>query len=223
MQKLYEKIIGIAQGKKQAAINDADVVILACAMLSSYRGEKSIIKSLKAGMAGETKYAMLSLAIRRYTMSLDSTVFDGCKGVNDNLDTLLGIVQLGISTGANIEQNLDNFCTNLAEGIARKNTIRSKTEDMRILSLIGITFFFPLFSGITSSIAASTLSQGSGAKLSDGLRIIGISYTAIALFITNAFTRPGRGMLLAIKASLPLAAVAASLQTISYYLASYAL
>ncbi|MDE1870600.1 MAG: hypothetical protein KGH71_06595, partial [Candidatus Micrarchaeota archaeon] len=91
------------------------------------------------------------------------------------------------------------------------------------LSLVGIVFFFPLFSGITASIVLSSLTGPSAIAIVNGLRLIGAGYIVLATLITNSLLKPARTILSLVRDSLPMVIFGCTLQAIAYSFASYAI
>lgn len=208
-------------GKKDS-FSDAEISALALNLLTNYRKTNSAIKSLDLVLGGDLKYGKFAQIVSRHRLSSTSCIKKE-HFVGGNLNILLNILDIGIRNGTDISKNLEDFLEWIDAKIENENKIRSKVNGMQVLSLIGIAFFFPLFSGITASIVRSSLSGPSANTTVTGLRLIGIGYVFLVALITNSFLNPSRKLLSAVQASIPIAAIGFLLQTAAFTFSSYAL
>ncbi|MGI0141856.1 MAG: hypothetical protein ACREBF_04390 [Candidatus Micrarchaeales archaeon] len=220
MKKQFHRLISIFSARKEGKYSSADISALSLSTLVNYNSSGSALKAFSTSVLNDQKYRDLrEYAIKRYFSSEDPEP----KTSNPALQILLTIVGIGIRTGANISKNLEDFNNWLNLKAEKENSVRSKVNGMQILSLIGVVFFFPLFSGITASIVNNAVVGAGNKAISNGIRIIGIVYVSIILFITNSFAKPMQSLSKTIVTSSPLILTSFALQTIAYSLASYAI
>ncbi|MDE1850567.1 MAG: hypothetical protein KGH54_02105 [Candidatus Micrarchaeota archaeon] len=222
MQRLSRLICRARELGKQDSVSDAEISAFALNLLTNYRKNNSALKSLQESTGSDPKYRKFAAVSRKYLLS-NLTAIERAHFEEPNLNMLLGIVHIGITTGADITKNLEDFLEWIDAKIERENRVRSKVSGMQVLSLLGIVFFFPLFSGITASIVRSSLTGPAAASTVTGLRLIGIGYVLIATLITNSLLNPSRGLIAILKSSLPMAFLGCALQTIAYTFSSYAI
>jgi len=208
-------------GKKDS-FSDAEISSLAVNLLANYRKGNSALKSLEISSGGDLKYKRIAILAKRYLLS-NAEGLEKSPFTETNLNILLKIIHIGIITGTDISKNLEDFAEWMDAKMEKENKIRSKVNGMQILSLVGIVFFFPLFSGITASIVRSSLTGISAGTIVNGLRLIGMGYIVIATLITNSLLKPARTIVSLLRDSLPMALFGCILQTVAYTFSSYAI
>jgi len=153
---------------------------------SRYTKGKSAIKSLASISNSSNEVVRYSLA--NYWLS-------GCKprieDENKNTKNLLDIAFLGASTGVNISKGIELLKDGIEKERQKEEKVEAKAKGMNTLSKMGVTFFFPLFSGISINIIKSSLALSSNIhslSMISMFSIVSVAYTAIILFIGKLFS-----------------------------------
>ncbi|MDE1845817.1 MAG: hypothetical protein KGH53_00840 [Candidatus Micrarchaeota archaeon] len=201
-------------------LSENEIASLAKEVLHNYRGNRALLRSVEKSLVPGKKYKSFLKFINSAKLGL---IHEFGSLINKNPESssiLLGILTLGLQSGANIERNLESFHSTLMKRIELRNKVKSKVNGMQVITLLGLIFFFPLFSGIAASIASySIASQSAKSYVSAAIRTLCIAYVSIILVITNSFIEPWKGVRSALFKALPFALFAAILQYGSYYFA----
>lgn len=75
---------------------------------------------------------------------------------DDNTKELIEIIGISLQNGTDIKNNLDLFISRLESEMENKNQSIQSSLNMNTLSILGVSFFVPLFGGIGSSIISSS-------------------------------------------------------------------
>ncbi len=191
---------------------DEDVVKLARRLNSYYQNSHSLMKSL--GHAGrDSELLKCEISHLRCTGALPEHVFFE----NKRMGEFVKIVAFGIENGANVERTLLMFAVRLELEIKRKNRIREKTGGLQALTLIGMSVFFPLFSGISTIIISSSLGLfDKGADvIGRNFLSVAIAYVFIILYLSSAFAHSERSPLKNVSSLAPYLALAVAIILIS--------
>ncbi len=124
---------------------------------------------------------------------------------NKQFQDLMRIVLLGVSTGANVERALSLFIKRLEYQINANNRMKAKVGAAQTLTKLGMSLFFPLFSGISAVIISSSLGLFGKSSISTyrSFLIIALAYIPIILYLSSAFSHPERDFAANLHALLP--------------------
>lgn len=223
MQKLYDFILSAFGRKARSCFSHSEIVILASDILRNYRKKGSLLLGLDASLYSSPKYIPFSRLARSIKLGHFPEIESSSK-LNQSTLTLYNILVVGLTQSTSVENNLENFCNDVRKGIEERNKIKSKTDGMNIISLLGVILFFPLFSGITAGITLSSGGLLSSQKLlSDEIRALCMGYVFTILSIKNYFSNPLNNLATAIKSSAPLLIISYFFQSAAFYFASYAI
>lgn len=219
--KHYDNLLKLLRGKHESELNDSELAALTYHILSNYKTNGAILISIEIAISK-------SKNIAPFRLLLDSAKFGANLEIpnsitNQNIRKLLNILIIGINSGADVTNNLEEFHTLLTKSIDDKNRIKAKTDGMRIISLLGVVFFFPLFSGIAAGISLASNSSLLSRSIADGIRTICIAYITTILLITNFFLNPLRSFFESLRSTIPLLLLACIFQSGAFYFASYAI
>lgn len=132
------------------------------------------------------------------------------------------LVALRLNFGNDIKRSLGLFCKRLENEIGLENRLKSKIGGMQALTYMGLSFFLPLFGGISSSILSTSmniLSQSAAAMQHSFLLIIGC-YIGMVLYITVSFGSPDANALEHLSSMLPAFALSILILLFTAYYAS---
>ena len=133
------------------------------------------------------------------------------KAMPDSGDTcpysreLLNLISTGLNSGKSIKKNLELLAERFEYELKLENRFNSKIGGMRTLTYTGLAFFLPMFGGISSSILGASLGLAGGYPVffeKSFLACIGV-YTALALFISSSFSKPGSGLIDRVYSTMP--------------------
>ncbi|MDE1869905.1 MAG: hypothetical protein KGH71_02875 [Candidatus Micrarchaeota archaeon] len=223
MERLYNFLsaLGLIPAK---GLSEQEVATLSQGILHNYAKSKSLLGSIKTSIPNKTKYQSFLKLVKSVELGTTPKMNSFSEKNSESAGTLLNILILGLRQRRNISKNLELFRTNLLQKIELRNKINSRVNGMQILSLLGLLFFFPLFSGISSALATYSLSSPPAILyVSIGIKAICLTYIFEILMITSSFLRPAERFLTIFTGNLSLLACSYLLQSTAYYLASYAI
>jgi len=171
-----------------------------------YSSEKSALRSLRISSASSTD-AIVRSSIAKYWLGGRKP---GINHKNKNIRNLLEIAFFGASTGANISKSIELLKEGIRMDKQKEERVDAKAKGMNVLSKIGVTIFFPLFSGISISIIKSSMALSGnlpGQSISSTFYLIALSYTAIMLFIGKLFSNPQSDIAEALYSIMPFIAI----------------
>jgi hypothetical protein len=192
-------------------VKDADVAALAKSLLFEYRRSKSLSKSIRSAIRSsalpkKAKILMNKLLISQTLTREESSVFN-----NDNLAELFSILAFGVGSGSNVDEALGIFIRRVEAEISLRNKMKVKVGGAQALTYLGMSVFFPLFSGISSVIFNSSLGFfGGGTAVSSGFEVACAAYVPIILCISASFAHPERSFARNSLSVVPYVAVALS-------------
>ncbi len=175
--------------KRGSSKGDAEIAVFA----------KDVLRNYKLGLLGSIEAAadhgysfskLISVQARRFR--LGSYQIEETRTGDRRLTELLKILSYGVSTGSSVKSNIEGFCKRIDGSINKSNRIVSKIGNTQSVSFLSISFFLPLFGGISSSILVTSLGlvgQGSVALQHDFLYNIA-SYILIVILIGTFINRP---------------------------------
>jgi len=223
LEKLYSFLSGIGLIPAKG-VSDQEVAYLAQAISRNYMKSKSLTASIKASLPKDTRYDVFLKLVNSVELGINPALNEFPDKKSETASTLSNILILGLRRRSNIAKNLENFSSNLLKKIALRNKIKARVNGMQVLSLLGLIFFFPLFSGISSALV--TYSIGSPITrlyVSNGMRAICLAYIFEILLITRAFLKPAERFALLLSKTMPLLVCSYLMQFAAYCLASYAI
>lgn len=150
---------------------------------------------------------------------------NNCKSSSDpNIRELCEIITFGLSSGADISNNLKTFISCLESDIENRNRVLQNSLNMDTLSRIGIIFFVPIFGGIASSIigASGMILSSEVSTLKRSFQLIIIIYIALMSYIMNSFGMNGKSKNAALNA-LQTTIIGASIIRLSSSIITYAI
>ncbi|MDE1804312.1 MAG: hypothetical protein KGH59_00810 [Candidatus Micrarchaeota archaeon] len=197
----------------------SEIISLSSSVLYNYRASHSAIKALEAAVSNDVKYETLCVLAKRWRMSDFGAEIPQKFGAE--MYNLLKILHLGASNGVEIEKNLEDFHSLQLQKSELRNMMNAKVSGMQTLSVIGVILFFPLFSGIASSIASSSLIGTGKAVTTWGIRSISMLYIIIVLCINRILIKPWLRISEILQYVAPLAGIAYALQSASFGFSSY--
>lgn len=223
MERLY-KFLNKFGAIPYSALSEQEVASLTNEIRVNYAKSRSLLTAIKLSVPKEDKYRPFLKLAKSVELGMIPDVNGFYDKNSESASTLLNILILGLRQRSKVNRNLENFHTNLVKKTALKNKIKARVNGMQVLSLLGLLFFLPLFSGISSSLATYSLTSSSArANISSGIRAICLGYIFEILLITSSFLKPAERFLLVLSKTLPLLACSYLFQSAAYYLASYAI
>ncbi|MEM3215980.1 MAG: hypothetical protein QXS17_03635, partial [Candidatus Micrarchaeaceae archaeon] len=121
-----------------------------------------------------------------------------------------------------IENKLGIFIEDLEREVSTKNKLHAKTAGMSMLTLAGIAFFFPLFSGIGLAILRSSGGLVVSSNYSE-FAVVSMVYVVLMLYLVSVFSHPeenGKGLAFYI---MPYAMLAFTMFWVAYSFVGFAI
>ncbi len=175
--------------RHRSAKKDAEVVVFAKDVLRNYR--LGLIRSAEAAIKKGYSFSdEIRLQIRRFRLG-DYHITAKVSG-NAHLSELLSIMACSLSTGSSAKANIEGFCKRLEGSLNTRNRIASKIGGMQSVAFLGVSFFLPLFGGISSTILITSLglvNQGSIVLQHDFIYDVA-SYILLVTVIGTFINRP---------------------------------
>ena len=178
------------------------------------------IKALESAIDACPSYKWLGSTIARWKMGDFS--YDK-QAAGKELGELMDIIIVGASRGAQIKEALENLCANLALSSELERKVKGKVNGMQTISLAGLVFFFPIFSGITATIMQSTISGPHSDTIPHYMVLAGIGYVLLMLLLNTLITRPEKSRASIIRSIIPAFLFSVVLELLTYHLTSYAI
>ncbi len=168
-----------------------------------YAQHKSAIKAAEtvSSLFGPNKAAVCG-AVKSARLGAQK-IKNSCN-VGSQCAKFIGTLANGMTSGRDISQEIDIMLQKIRSTNAHENLIREKTEGMHVISQLGISFFFPMFAGISSNIMQASLSAGSLGSTSRTFVLSVMLYIGTILFITSSFKNPKSPPIHRISAVVPL-------------------
>ena len=171
--------------REKNAANDEKINMLEM-ILESY---SKTGKTFKAFLSTASKYNVnrnFRIALNKYWLDPYYSVESH---IGDEFSSIFGTLELGIRDHVDISKNLHMLVERARSSNKARSKITSKTNGMHTLTAIGLTFFFPMFSGISSTIVRGIYSISSTAdSMSSYLLHVTIVYVAVMLFVYMLFS-----------------------------------
>ena len=116
------------------------------------------------------------------------------KSEDRNVNEFIDIIIAGLQSGTDPKNNLSLFISRLENEIYSRNKSIQSSLNMDTLSILGISFFVPLFGGIgTSIIAASgSIIGASTSVIAKSFQVILLIYIALMSYIMALFKESGK-------------------------------
>ncbi len=175
-------------------------LLLAESTLSEYRRTGSVTKAFERAAVADEKLARIS---RRMKLSGSAGACD--EHIGGRLSDLIGLVEIGTGTRSDMSRALELFAERLRSEIKARNRFAAKAGSSMTLTYMGMCFFFPLFSGISTIILTSSLGLTGSAAASMGRAFLftSLTYVLVILSISHAFAHPNSSVADAAKSVLP--------------------
>lgn len=201
---------------------DSKVAILASRILHEYRVSQSLLKaSSKALRMSNLPRAEKDSA---RLVILEPKLINRIEFGNKRLRELAVIIATGLELGSNIEKSLEMFVKRVEQEIMLENKLRSKIGSMQTLTYLGVSLFFPLFSGITAVILNTSFGiLGSGVGPGNGILPISAVYIVIILYLSSAFAHPEKNLKGNVAGIVPYVAVSLAVLYATQHYISYVL
>ncbi len=169
--------------------NTENIDIIIGDFAKRYASCKSAIKSAESilGLFGPNK-AVVSNAIKSARLGASKMIH--ARADNDQGAKFIETVANGMSSGRDISQEINLMHQKVRGAKAHENLVREKTEGMHVISQLGISFFFPMFAGVSSNIMQASISAGSFGPISRTFALSVMLYIGTILFITSSFKNP---------------------------------
>jgi len=173
---------------------NSELINFISSIQSNYKRSGSLRLAIERAAASSYTFSpLLSRLLRSYAMGGKFYYAEmrmsrtGSEAQKSPLGELLAVLSEGLEGGSNIVNQLSFLKQRLESEEEERNTVASKVESMSAVSKMGIMFFFPVFSGISSAIIGSTASMMHGSALI-GMKLgeISIAYI-IAISVINSF------------------------------------
>jgi hypothetical protein len=161
--------------------------------LQNYSESGSLQNSMrKAALNSKINKKEILRAAAIMSTSASSNSFKA-KIYDDNLKRFLDIALYGNATGKDISRSMILLEKRLNNERNEKLKIFSKIKSMQFISIIGIGFFFPMFSGISISIIYSYMAIASSIIMP--FKVLAISYILIILMLYEALKDPSKKLI----------------------------
>ncbi|MEM3839038.1 MAG: hypothetical protein QXF01_00440 [Candidatus Micrarchaeaceae archaeon] len=151
---------------------DAEILAFSGELLRNYTG--GLKRALLA--AGKRKYSF-----RQQINEINARIRLGCetalKHENQHLNELFAVLYLGLGRGVGVRSALSQFASRLERQLRQRNRTMANSGAMRYVTHLGMSFFLPLFGGISSTILTAT---GSLIGNSPGIGAHGLLYSMLA-------------------------------------------
>ncbi len=105
---------------------------------------------------------------------------------------LKGILASHLNTGKSIHQSLALLSKRLDNEIRTEEKFSSKANGLKSLTYMGLSFFLPLFAGISSGILQTSLGfiGNSASGMQQGFLCVVSGYICITLYLSSFFSNP---------------------------------
>ena len=187
--------------KKRKGFSDQEVLTLARRIVGLC-GTHTLIKSFEEAVSGNEELECMASRLK-VSRTLDGVSTEGLG--NRNLAELLRLVGAGMENGSDASRPLASFASHLEREMKMRNRFRAKVGGLQALTYMGMSVFFPLFSGISAIILSDSLGlfDKSSVLLGNSFMVLAISYVPIILYLSSAFSHPERSALQNAFAALP--------------------
>lgn len=182
---LRKVLIGRSSGKRE------NMDIIMDNFERCYARCKSAIKSTEAvsGLFGINKI-YVSNAINAAKLGALKIENIGPNATDEEVAKFIGTASIGMSSGRNISPEISVMHQGIKRIRAQESMIIEKTEGMHVISQLGISFFFPMFAGISSNIMQASIGAASIGSIPNAFALSVMLYIGVILFITASFKSP---------------------------------
>ncbi len=133
---------------------------------------------------------------------------------------LVSMMYNGIRYGSDVSKDVELFNSAIERKKSVERLVMEKTEGMHAVSQLGITFFFPMFAGISSGIMQNALGVPAASPISIAFTFSIIAYTGIILLISASFNNPTSKLQTRINSIIPILTTSISVFILSSYLSN---
>lgn len=166
------------------------MLLLAAETLREYRRSRSLIRALRSALKKsalpDPEKGLLSRLL------LDPGQSPGSQTKSKEVAELAFIVASCMETGSSAEAPLKLFIKRLEQEISLENKLKSKTGSMQTLTYLGVSVFFPMFSGIVAAILNSGVGLAGPGFPTARFQALCFTYVLVTLFLSQAFAHPER-------------------------------